>query len=229
MIGEFPDGIVIYGAGDQARVNRPILRRLGARVVAAIDDTPDLQTPFPEIPLLRGLGELRAWLAARDRRRLGFIVAIGDSFGDVRMRLHDTLVAEGLSPVSFADPSAIIGDDVVIGDGAQIMPGVVIQTRARLGRQVILNTRASIDHDCVIGDGVEIAPGAVLCGRVEVGRHSWICTGATVVSRVRIGAGSVVGAGATVLTDVPDGTFVAGTPATARNGKIIEEMRGRRP
>ena len=84
---------------------------------------------------------------------------------------------------------------------------------ARLGRQCIVNTRASVDHECVLADGVGVAPGATLCGLVQIDVNGWVCAGATVLPRVRIGADAVVGAGAVVTRDVPGGLTVVGVPA----------------
>ena len=42
-----------------------------------------------------------------------------------------------------------------------MLAGVVLQTGVTLGDNVIVNTRASVDHDCVIERDVMIGPGAV--------------------------------------------------------------------
>ncbi len=203
----------MWGAGDQARVNRPILESLGTRIVAMFDDTPGLAPPFDDIELHYGQQGFRKWIATRNPKEFGFIVAIGNPHGDTRLVIHDRLTEQGLRPVSFAHSSAVISPDAVIGPGAQIMPCAVVHTFAHIGTQVIVNTRAVVEHDNRIADGVELAPGAVLCGRVQVGRNAWICAGATVLPRRRIGAGAIVGAGAVVTRDVPAGACVVGVPA----------------
>ena len=93
------------------------------------------------------------------------------------------------------------------------MAGAIVNPEARLGRQCIINTKASVDHECVLDDGVELAPGATLCGIVHLGINAWVCTGATVLPRINIGADAIVGAGAVVIRDVPTGVTVVGVPA----------------
>lgn len=61
------------------------------------------------------------------------------------------------------------------------MAGTVINSDTRIGCNVIINSRTSIDHDCCIGDASHIAPGATLCCTVRVGAGSFICAGATVI------------------------------------------------
>jgi UDP-perosamine 4-acetyltransferase len=109
--------------------------------------------------------------------------------------------------------SAIIAADVLWLEGIQIMAGVVIQTGCRFGKNVLVNTRASIDHDCQIGDHVHIAPGVILSGGVSVKDDSHIGTGATIIQNISIGRRSMVAAGAVVTKDVADGVMVAGIPA----------------
>jgi sugar O-acyltransferase (sialic acid O-acetyltransferase NeuD family) len=131
----------------------------------------------------------------------------------VRIRLHERLSGLGLQPVTIAHASAVIASNATIGSGCQIMAGAIVMPEARLGRQCIINTKASVDHEDVLDDGVEVAPGGTLCGLVTVGVNGWICAGATVLPRIRIGADAVIGAGAVVIRDVPPGVTIVGAPA----------------
>ena len=109
--------------------------------------------------------------------------------------------------------SAVIMEDVKLGEGVQIMAGAIIQPGCRIGDNSIINTGAIIDHDCKIGDHVHIAPGAVLSGGVHIGSKTLIGTAAAVIQGKKIGAGAIIGAGAVVVEDIPESTKVAGVPA----------------
>ena len=212
-INELPPNVILWGGTGQAKVVRPIIEHCGAKVVAVFDDTPGLAPPFPDMELYHGWEQFRTWIRSRDRRRVGFCVAIGNPHGRVRLRLHEQLAAEQLQPVTIAHPTAVIAENAIIGAGSQLLAGSIVAPEARLGRQCIVNTNASVDHEGILEDGVELAPGATLCGLVHVGVNGWVCAGATVLPRVNIGADAVVGAGAVVLRDVPDGVTVVGVPA----------------
>jgi sugar O-acyltransferase (sialic acid O-acetyltransferase NeuD family) len=212
-INRFPPGVVLYGGTGQAKIVRPIIERFGSTVVAVIDDTAGLAPPFADVPLLHGYEAFKEWTAARERGTLGFSITIGNPNGRVRVRLHDRLLADGLEPVTLAHPTAFIDRDVIIGEGCQIMAGAIICTESRIGRQCIINTKASVDHEAVLDEGCEVAPGATLCGIVHMKEGAWVCAGATVLPRITIGAGAIVGAGALVNRDVPDGMTVVGVPA----------------
>ena len=96
------------------------------------------------------------------------------------------------------------------------MHGAVIGAYARLGKGVIVNTSASVDHDCVVEDFAHLAPGTHLAGNVTVGSGAFLGVGVSVVPHRRIGEWSTVGAGATVIRDVPEASTAVGTPAATR-------------
>lgn len=93
------------------------------------------------------------------------------------------------------------------------MAGAVIQPDVTIGANVLINTRASVDHDCRIGDHAHLAPGTTLCGGVCVGHTTHIGAGATVIQGVQIGNRCLIGAGSLVLRDVADGKKAYGVPA----------------
>jgi len=215
----------MWGASDQARVNRPILEDLGCEIVALVDDTPGFVSPFEGIPLFLGWEGFCRWLGSENPSKLGFVIAIGNPYGHVRCTLHDRMIEIGLKAVSFADRTALIRNSAVLGEGLQIMPQAVIHNEAEIYRQCIVNTRALVEHDCVLESGVEIGPGAILCGRVHVGANTWVGAGATIRPRVRIGSNSIIGAGAVVVSDIPDGVVAFGVPAKPIPNRIPLSVR----
>jgi len=82
-----------------------------------------------------------------------------------------------------------------------------------LGRHVIVNTGATIDHDCIVGDFAHIGPGVHLAGMVKVGAGAFLGIGSVVLPGLAIGEWSMVGAGAVVIRDVPDRVTAYGVPA----------------
>ena len=110
-------------------------------------------------------------------------------------------------------PSAVVADDVMIGEGSVVMAGAVINPGSKLGRGVIINTCSSVDHDCVIEDFVHISVGAHLSGTVNVGKGTWIAVGASIVNNVNIGERVVIGSGAVVIRDIEEAGTYVGVPA----------------
>lgn len=203
--------ILVFGASGHAKVVIDIIERQGLFTVGCVaDDAPALEgrTVYGH-RVIGGREKLRAIKIKKG------IVAIGDN--SARCAVADWLVANGYELVTAVHPSAQIARGVSLGGGTVVMAGSVLNSDASIARNVIINTRAGIDHDCVIGSGVHIGPGATLCGAVRVGDLSFVGAGATIAPNLSIGRAAIVGAGATVLRDVLPRTVVTGTPAKIRS------------
>lgn len=204
--------IFVFGASGHAKVVIDIIERQGLYDIAFLaDDDPGLKGGV--IYGHRVIGGKTELLGHRDSVPAG-IVAIGSI--SARVKVADWLEENGFRLVSVVHPSAQLARGVRIGAGTAIMAGTVINSDSTVGRNVIVNTRASIDHDCTIGDGVHIAPGAILCGTVTVGAETFICAGSTIIPNLTIGNNVVVGAGATVIRDIPDKVTAVGSPARVK-------------
>lgn len=130
-----------------------------------------------------------------------------------RKKIYDTWTERGYRFTNVIHPSAIVGRDVEIEAGVQVMAGAVVQASARLAINSIVNSSANVDHDCQIGAHCHIAPMAALSGAVTVNCCSHVGTAAAVIQGITIGERCVVGAGATVIENLPDDSVVVGTPA----------------
>jgi sugar O-acyltransferase (sialic acid O-acetyltransferase NeuD family) len=188
--------IFIYGAGGQGKVVIDALRWSLPQLEVAVLVDDDVRQHGKSV-----LGHrVSAPLSIGSER--GFI-AIGDNASRLRIaaRYEGRLVV-------VTHRSAVVGIDVAIGEGTILAAGSIVAPGARIGRNVIINTAASVDHDCVIEDGVHVAPGSRLCGNVRVGRGTLLGAGTIVVPGVRIGSGAFVHAGQTLTTSVADGETV---------------------
>jgi sugar O-acyltransferase (sialic acid O-acetyltransferase NeuD family) len=203
--------LLIYGAGGHAKVIVDTVHISGKFEIAGlIDDNADKVGENLLGEEVIGTFSDLVRLYSEDT---GLILGIGEN----RARFHvwERLQKAGVKCkyVTAIHPSAIIGEEVTLGEGTVVMAGAVINACSDMGRHSIVNTASSIDHDCRIGDFVHIAPGAVLCGGVCVGELSLVGVGAKVLPGVNIGREVVVGAGAVVTRDVADSTCIVGVPA----------------
>lgn len=206
--------IIVIGAGGHAKVLVAALERAGHNVAGLTDadlrlhDTAVLGRPVlggDEAVLERGPGAVLLVNGIGSVRR-----------GDLRARIQSDLAGRGFRFLTLVDPWALVGPDVVLGEGAQVLAGAVVQPGCRIGTGAIVNSRAAVDHDCVIGEFAHIAPGATLSGGVRVGARALVGTGAAVRQGISIGEGTVIGTGAAVVCDLPDGIVATGVPARVR-------------
>ena len=202
--------IVIIGGGGHTRVLIAMAQAAGVGIRGIITSNTDLLgTRVLGVPVL-GLEEN----VALDPAEVTLVNGVGnhasrDGAGIApRVGLYQRYRARGFDFLPLISVQAMVQAHAVISHGVQIMPAAVVQPCASLGENVIINTRASIDHDVRIHAHCHIAPGAVLCGGIEVGEASHVGAGAVIIENVRIGRDVVIGAGAVITRDVPDGSVI---------------------
>lgn len=122
--------------------------------------------------------------------------------GELRDFLYQILKNIGFQLPVIKDPSAVLANNVEVGEGSFIGKNVVINTDTVIGKMCIINTGAVVEHESQIGDFTHISVNSTLCGQVFVSDHCFIGANATVIQSRKIGKGSIVGAGSTVLRDV---------------------------
>jgi sugar O-acyltransferase (sialic acid O-acetyltransferase NeuD family) len=204
-------GLVIWGASGHALTVADIVRREDRfTVVGFLDDIKPERAGerFAGSEILGGRQELDG---LRKRGLSHLIVAVGDR--RARESLADEARRHGFELATAVHPAATLAEGVEPGAGTVVMAGAVVNPGTRVGENVIINTRAGVDHDCTLCNGVHVAPGAVLGGWVTLGAGAWIGIGAVVRDRVTVGPGTLVGAGAVVLSDLPADVVAYGVPA----------------
>jgi sugar O-acyltransferase (sialic acid O-acetyltransferase NeuD family) len=209
--------VVGIGAGGHAKVVIDILNLMkGYELVGLLDLDQSLwETTVMGVSVL-GDDSLLPQLQ-RDGVGLAFIGVGSAADTGPRKRIYQDATATGFKIVDAIHPNAVIALSAVIGDGATVMAGTIINPGAKLGNNVIINTGSVVEHDCTIGDHAHIATGARLAGTVSVGSGAHIGAGAVVRQSINIGERAIVGAGAVVVKDVEPDTTVVGVPAKTLN------------
>lgn len=214
---EIPKKIVLYGGSGQAKLVRPIIESYGSQIIAVIDDTPGLLSPFKNVPLFHGYQNFLKWYHSQ-KLQAGYLITIGNPHAEARLRLHELLNKDGLTPFALVSKTADLPDDIEIGVGSQILNSAYIAVEAKLGKSCIINAGAHIDHESHLDEGVELGPGTIVCGCVNIGKNTWIGAGSVVRDHITIGQNVIVGAGSVVVKNIPDNHVVAGIPSkTLRN------------
>lgn len=112
---------------------------------------------------------------------------------------------------SLISPTSIVTPNSTIGEGCAVMSGAIVN-RARLGRHVVVNSGAIVEHDCEIGNNTFIGPGAVIGGYTKIGENCFIGLGARVGNDLEIGANITIAMGAIVTHNLTEPGIYHGNP-----------------
>jgi sugar O-acyltransferase (sialic acid O-acetyltransferase NeuD family) len=143
----------------------------------------------------------------------GGIVAIGDNWTRQLLVKKILSIYPDFSFISAVHPSAIIGNNVEIGKGSVIMPGVIINANSIIGDHCILNTKSSLDHDSIMYNYASLAPGVCTGSNVILGEGVAVCLGVRIIELVTVGHYAVIGASSLVIRDIPQNVLAYGNPA----------------
>lgn len=205
--------VFILGGGGHAK---PLLDCLlndkQITVLGILDKNPHLQgQSIFGIPIVGDEDEI---LKHYDSSQIKLVNAIGSThLTEMRKNLFQKFKAANFHFLSVIHATAYIARDVILEEGSQLLAGSIVQPSARIGKNTIINTRASVDHDCIIGDHVHLAPGVVCCGNVKIGEGTHIGSGAVIRQGIIIANDCIIAAGAVVVDNIISKSKVAGIPA----------------
>lgn len=162
---------------------------LGYPWLGSDDDLPDLLKKYPSA--LIAVGQVKS--------------------PDTRIALYEKLQALGADFPVIISPCAHVSRHALVLPGTIVMHGAIINARAKVGANCIINSQALVEHDSVVAAHCHISTGATLNGGVHVDSGSFIGSGAVVHHGVRIASRCVVGAGAIVMKNLTEGAVFRGT------------------
>ncbi|MEM6718263.1 MAG: acetyltransferase [Bacteroidota bacterium] len=191
--------ICLFGASGHGKVVKEVATSTNTVVEAFIDDFPKSEF-LHEVPIVKS-DKLTNYANHK------FLISIGNN----KIR---KIISQKLSNdfTTLIHKSAVISPTATIEDGTVVMNGTNINADTKIGKHVIINTAAVVEHDCYIGDFVHISPNATITGNVTIGEGSHIGAGAIVIPNVKIGKWATIGAGTVIIKDVPDYAVVVGNP-----------------
>lgn len=167
---------VIYGAGGHASVVADLVALQGGIVEVFFDDqakdAPEsLIKPYGEhvhsdSKIIIGIGNntIREKVAFKVRHQFGTLI----------------------------HPSAYVAKDVELGEGTVVLANAVVQSKAKIGKHVIINAGVCIDHDAVINDFVLVYPNAYVGGGAILEKGVLVNAGAVILRNAVVKARSEV-------------------------------------
>ncbi len=203
--------IVIIGAGYLARevcsyVKACTLEGQNWRLKGFLDDRTDALSGFNySSPILSGVETYEP----RDGDL--FVCALGHPVH--KEKYCSMIKAKGGRFATLVHPSAIVGDNVVMQEGALVGPLAVLTSDITIGKYAYVGPHCDVGHDSIVGRYTQLSGNVCLGGRVVVEDSVFMGLSVTVIPGVKLGTKCHIGAGSVVLKNVKPLSRVFGNPA----------------
>ncbi|MDD3139532.1 MAG: acetyltransferase [Lachnospiraceae bacterium] len=138
------------------------------------------------------------------------VCAVGSAV--IKEQIVQKLQCEHIHFATLIDPSVLISDRVLVGQGTIICAGTILTVDISIGNHVIINLDCTLGHDVDIQDYVTIYPSVNVSGNVSVGKKAELGTGAAIIQGKCIGEEAIIGAGSVVVKDIPVKCTAVGSP-----------------
>lgn len=177
----------------------------------------DVSVDFPDVlynkfRVLKNEENVKKHFAEIDKR---FTIGIGNPTNRYKMYLKFSDLG-GVFTSTISKNTDIGSYGVKIGDGCNILSGVVISNDVVIKEGTIIYYHSIITHDVEIGKFCEISPNVKLLGRSKIGDFVKIGSGAIIFPDVVVGNNTIIAAGSVVRESIPDNVMVAGIPAVIK-------------
>jgi sugar O-acyltransferase (sialic acid O-acetyltransferase NeuD family) len=184
---------VLIGNGGHAR---EVMAQMGIKLDRFVDDQYVNDETF-------SISEL-------DPEKHEVMIAVADSKDrfDIAQRLP-----KGIQFFTFVHPTALIMDNVEIGEGSFIGAYSILTTNIKLGKHVILNRGNHIGHDCIIGDYFSAMPGAIVSGNVTIYSLVYMGSNSSIREKLSIHSLATIGMNSAVVKHIEDGGVYVGVPS----------------
>jgi len=214
--------IFIFGAGPQANIVIDIVEKEGKyKVEGLIDSKRDINSIYNSYKIIGRQEDLNHLMSVYNVEK--GIISVGDNF--LRGKLANIIL--DLNPnfkfVNAIHPSVLISKHAQVGVGNVFMPGVIINTFARIHNHCMIHTNSSLEHNSVMEDFSSISAGVTTGGFFVLGEFSAIALGVTLFDRIKIGKHSVIGSGSLVTKDIPEYSLAYGSPAKVIRKRVAGE------
>lgn len=114
---------------------------------------------------------------------------------------------------TFIHPTALLMEDIEIGEGSFIGAYSILTTNIRIGKHAILNRGNHIGHDCRIGDYFSAMPSSIVSGNVKIYDMVYMGNNSSIREKLSIHSLTTIGMNSAVVKNIEEpGTYV-GCPA----------------
>ncbi len=113
---------------------------------------------------------------------------------------------------TFIHQTALILNEVKIGEGSFIGAYSILTTNISLGKHSILNRNCQIGHDSNLGNFLTMMPGSVISGNSVTGECLYLGTNSSIREKIKICDDVTIGLNSGVVKNIKEPGIYGGTP-----------------
>lgn len=145
-----------------------------------------------------------------------FVIANGEP--SIRKEIYDQLKQNDCAQINLIDPTAIISNTAILGEGIIVTPYTTISSNVCIKDNVLIQSYIRIGHDIQIGAHSVISANTAIGGKTTIGEAAFVGMGAVVKEELCIGNEAVLGMGAVLYRNLEPGRTAIGNPARITKG-----------
>ncbi|MEM5563980.1 NeuD/PglB/VioB family sugar acetyltransferase [Psychroserpens sp. AS72] len=203
--------VVVIGGGSYAKIVISILKKIESFEIVGYTDVKD-QGKVLGVSYLGGDEVLRTLF--EDSKVKSAVIGIGQlQNANIKKRVISELKTIGYQFPAIISPTAIVNEEVELGEGTIVRDNAVISASTKIGKFTIIGTSVSVSYDTLIGDFTNISLGSNIGIEISIGNEVLIGMGSTVMNYKKIVDNCFIGAGSMVIKDCLEPGLYFGTPA----------------
>ena len=192
---------IIVGNGEFAAMLYDYIKDSKEVVAFTVEDEYVNGATFCDKPVI-AISKIKNMYGSAD---VNMLLGVGYSdMNKTKKKMFELYKKLGYKFVNYIHPTAIVADDIIVGEGNIILEGAIVQRKCVVGDANLIWEGCIISHDTVIGNFNQLSPGVVMAGKCNIGDRNFLGTNCTIINKIKIGNGVLVRAGAVVSKDMMD-------------------------
>ena len=140
------------------------------------------------------------------------IALVYNSLNRLRKQFYIEAKSKGYKLANYLSSKAFIWNNVELGDNVFIFENNTIQPFVKMGSNNVFWSGNHVGHHSIIGSHNFISSQVVISGFCNIGNSNFMGVNSTMGNNLSLGNDCVVGSFVHIVKDIPDGSFIKGTP-----------------
>jgi sugar O-acyltransferase (sialic acid O-acetyltransferase NeuD family) len=140
------------------------------------------------------------------------IALVYNSLNRIRTQFYQSAKAKGYRLASYISSKSFVWHNVEIGDNCFVFEDNTIQPFVKIGNNNVFWSGNHIGHHSTIKSHNFISSHVVISGFCTIGNANFIGVNSTMGNNLSLGSDCLIGSFVHIVKDIPDGSFVRGTP-----------------